>query len=675
MSKPAGYARALGQGLMFGFADEAEARARSALTGRSYEEELQAVRDEYARFTQENPMTSLAAEFAGGVVPSVAGMLMPGTQAVGAAAGARTLGALGRLGTSLKNTMGFGKTAGQRTLGENLARATGVGVVQGGLSGAGSSEGSRAIGAALGAGIGGALSPFFVAAPAAIGAGYRYGRQFFNPSVDAVKELAARGLSKYLRVSPQEMAQQIADDALIGVPSMPMNVGRGMTGKAESLAQRPGEAQEIIGEAIGRQRAGQRERITGQTQDLLSDRNYYDEIDEMQERLRTQANDAYNAAYEYGAVDDPVIMQILREDPRFREAFNRAQRISNTERLNAIANNQDPTPFEMQKVYQTTGEYDPQIVATLRQMGISEERLPGYLANLGDEAMQKVEVMVPDVRTLDYIKRGLDSMITEGYRGQGMSSPEAKALKDLRDTYVNRIDALVPEYGAARRQYAGDIEVRNAAEAGFEQFDRLDPEQVSRMFNDFSEAEKDAFRAGAARQLWGVVMNPSNNADYANRIIGSPATQMKLREIFPSDATYDLFEAALKRESELFKDASNVLAGSPTARRMAAMQTDDADTLLSAAGALAQQGFTQGILSGVLGAISRRAISDDVAKKMAEWLTADDPQKVAAVVAALEQFQTSQVPRTTQRIGMSATTSGGALGAGFPAPYAPPEEE
>jgi len=233
MSKPAGYARALGQGLMFGFADEAEARARSAFTGRPYEEELQAARDEYARFTQENPMTSLAAEFAGGVVPSVAGMLIPGTQAVGAAAGARTLGALGKLGTSLKNTMGFGKTAGQRTLGENLARATGVGVVQGGLSGAGSSEGSRAMGAALGAGIGGALSPLLVAAPATIGAGYRYGRQFVNPSDDAVKELAARGLSKYLRVSPQEMAQQIADDALIGVPSMPMNVGRGMTGKAE----------------------------------------------------------------------------------------------------------------------------------------------------------------------------------------------------------------------------------------------------------------------------------------------------------------------------------------------------------------------------------------------------------------------------------------------------------
>jgi hypothetical protein len=673
-----GYGRALGQGLAMGWSDEAEARARSAVSGRSYEDELRQIRREYADFSERNPIGAPLAEFVGGVVPSVAGMLLPGTQAAGVASGARTLGALGRLGSALKTQMGFGKTVSQRTLGENIARASGVGAVQGGIGGAGAADGdmgARAMGAGIGTGIGALLGPATVAAPAAAGSFGRWAGQYITPTDNMITDAAARRMLGSLEMSPQEMMQKLSEDAMLGVPSRPMNVSRGATGMTDILAQRPGESQRIIGEAIGDQRRGQRDRIVQNMQSTLSNKNYYDEMDSLQQRLRTLADEAYEAAYRYGPVDDPVIMGILRDNPRFKEAFARARAIANTERTNAQALGKDPSQFELQSVYRSTGQYDPQVVSALRQMGIPEDRMSSYLGNLGGDAMEMAEVMVPDVRTLDYIKRGLDSIINEGYRGQGMSVPEAAALKDLRNTFVNRIDEIVPEYRAARRQYAGDLEVRNAAEAGFEQFDRLDPEQVSRMFKDFSNAEKDAFRAGAARQLWGVVMNPSNEADYARRIIGSPATQQKLREIFPSGAAYDLFEAALKRESQLFKDASTVLGNSTTARRQAGMQAFEADPLLDSAAILTQQGFEGGIVNGVLNALSRNRVSDDVAKKMAEWLTADDPQKVAAVVEALEAFATQQAPRVTQRTGLSSALSGGILGAGFPAPYAEPDND
>lgn len=667
-----GYARAFGQGLGMGWSDEAEARARSMATGRPYEEELAKIRSEYAQFVEQNPIGALATEFAGGVLPSVAAMLLPGGQPAGVASGARTLGALGRLRSMLQTAAGSGKTVAQRSLGENVARAGLIGATQGAVSGAGASEGSRTPGAIIGGLLGGTLGPVAVAAPALLGAAGRWAGQYASPSIENIRDAAARRMTSNLGMTPMEMQQQLAEDAAMGVPSMPMNVSRGATGTADILAQRPGESQQTIGEAIGRQREGARDRLVSQVRQNLSPGSYYDSRDALQQRLRQNAQDAYQAAYEFGPVDDPVIMDLLRV-PQFKAAFQRAQSIAELEQAGAKATGQDPSQFALQRVYRSTGQFDPEAVAALRQMGIPEDKIPEYLSRAGDSAMQMEEIAIPDVRTLDYIKRGLDSLIDQGFRGEGMSPAEARALRDLRNTFVNRIDEVVPEYGAARRVYSGDLEVMEALDAGYENFAKMDPEEIASAWKTFSDAEKAAFRTGAARNLWGVVMNPSAEADYAKRIIGSPATRAKLQAIFPSDAAYNLFEAALQRESDLFKNASTILSGSATARRQAGMEAFEADPLLDAASVLAAQGFERGLVNGVINMFSRGKVSDKVANQMAEWLTADDPQKVAAVVAALEKFAQQQAPRVTRRTGYSAGVSGGTIGAGFPAPEAQEE--
>jgi hypothetical protein len=650
-----------------GWGDEAEARARSLATGNPYEDELARIRSEYARFTEENPVGSLATEFVGGALPAVAGMLLPGGQAAGVASGARMLGGLGRLRSALQTAAGSGKTVAQRSLGENVARAALLGGAQGAVGGAGASEGSRTPGAIIGGILGAGLGPAAVAAPALIGSAGRWMGQYLSPSLENIENAAARRMASGLGMSPEDMQRQLAEDAAMGVPSMPMNVSRGATGTADVLAQRPGESQQVIGGAIGRQREGARDRLASQVRQNLSPDNYYASRDQIQQRLRDNAQDAYQAAYEFGPVDDPVIMDLLRV-PQFKTAFQRAQSIAELEQAGAKATGQDPSQFALQRVYRSTGQFNPEAVAALRQMGIPEDKIPAYLSRAGDSAMQMEEVAIPDVRTLDYIKRGLDSLIDQGFRGEGMSPAEARALRDLRNTFVQRIDEVVPEYGAARRVYSGDLEVMEALDTGYEGFAKMDPEEIASAWNTYSDAEKAAFRTGAARNLWGVVMNPSAEADYAKRIIGSPATRAKLQAIFPSDAAYNLFEAALQRESDVFKNASTILAGSATARRQAGMEAFEADPLLDAASVLASQGFERGLVNGVLNMFSKGRVSDKVANQMAEWLTADDPQKVAAVVKALETFSAQQAPKTTRRTGYSAGLSGGTLGAGFPAP-------
>jgi hypothetical protein len=679
--------RALGQGVMFGFSDEAEAKARAERSGRPYDEELANIRREYAQFGEEYPIAQPALEFVGGALPAIAGMLIPGGQVSAPASVARLLGPLSRVGAEvarqpgvrnvvgglsrtadvLGDITGYGKTVSQRSLAENIGRGAVTGGVQGALSGAGASEGSRAAGALIGGVLGAGLGPAAVAVPALIGSAGRWMGQYASPSLQAIEDAAARRMSRSMGMTPEEMQTSITEAASMGVPAMPMNVSRGATGQADILAQRPGESQRVIGEGISQQREGARDRLIDQVRSNLSPAGYYSTRDAVQQELRDNARDAYRAAYDFGAVDDPVIMDLLRV-PQFKAAFQRAQSIANLEQAGAKARGEDPSQFALERVYRSTGQFDPAAVDALRQMGIPEDKIGSYLTQAGDSAMQMEEVAIPDVRTLDYIKRGLDSLIDQGFRGEGMSTAEAKALRELRNTFVDRIDTVVPEYADARRIYSGDLEVLDALDSGYENFAKMDPEEISMAWGGYSDAEKAAFRTGAARNLWSVVMNPSAEADYAKRIIGSPATRQKLQAIFPSDAAYKLFEAAMQRESQLFKDASTVLAGSATARRQAGMEAFEADPLLDAASVLATQGFEGGLINGVLNMFSKGRVSDSVATKMAEWLTADDPQKVAAVVDALNAFATRQAPTVTRRTGYSAGVSGGTLGAGFPAP-------
>ena len=652
MSKPlsglGGYTRALGQGLSMGWSDEAEAKARAAREQIPYEQALAQVRNEYSQFAEDNPIGAPLTEFVGGIAPAIAAMFVPGGQAAGVATGVRALGALGRIGS--------------RSTGQNLLRATGTGVGTGAISGAGSTEGDRVVGGALGAGMGGVLAPVAQLAPGLVGAGYRSVSDRFRSSPDVIEGAAARRINRALGdMTPQEMMQKINEDMMIGVPSMPANVNRGLLGTMEIMAQRPGKSGEIIGEAIGRQRSDMRDRIVGQGQNLLSPNRYFDERDAAVDALRTGARPYYESAYSVGQIDDPVINALLRV-PQFRQAFERAQSIADLEKANASALGEDVSNYALQRVYRSTGEFDPDAVAALRNMGIPEDRIPEYLASAQGNVMSMEEITLPDVRTLDYIKRGLDSMIDQGYRGVGMSTAEANALKDLRTTFVNRIDEIVPEYRQARNIYKGDLEVRDALDLGFQKFKTLQPEQVSKVFNDFGDAEKEAFRTGVARHLYDVVMGPSNDADYAARIIRSPKTQEKLKTIFASPAQYNLFEAALLRESELFRDASRALAGSATARRTAGIQEFDADPLMDAASTLATQGFERGIVSGILNLIGKGSVSDDLANKMAEWLSSDDPQKIAAVVQKLEQFQATAVPAFGGRRAASTGFVGGVQG-------------
>lgn len=424
----------------------------------------------------------------------------------------------------------------------------------------------------------------------------------------------------------------------MGVPASIANVTPGTIQLAESVVQRGGQPARELEDVIARQQAGSRERVGKQVRRGLRARNFYEEEDRMVQDLRQNANTVYDAAYAVGDIDDPVINRVLQE-PEFQGFFKRAQEIMDKKRLAAELDPEgDPSRYTLRPIY------DPQTGAI---------------------------TAVPDVRTLDYIKQGIDAQINELYKAG--KSAEAGALKDLRKQYVNRLDMLVPEYRTARAQYAGDIEVLDALRIGRDEFNKMDPEQVQAFMKTASKGEQDAFRTGVARNLFDQIMDPSTNIDAARKIIGSPSTRKALESIFETPAQRDFFMAALERETELFKAAGKILAGSPTEKRRAMREQLEARPgVAEAAAEVAAGGWMASALRGAIN-LFRRSLPDEYYQELADLLRTGGPKEVAAVVKLLEEAAKKREPREAAIGALEAGTVGGTLGVAPPAPMT--EEE
>lgn len=634
--KMTGAARAfLGQGLGMGWGDEAEAWLRSRLGGEAYEPALKRIRQEYAEYARQNPGTTMATEFAGGMAPAVGMMFVPGMQPAAAAQAQRsTAGALGRLAA--------------------------LGGVSGAVSGAGSAtEGERVTGAAVGGTLGTALG---VGIPVALrttkGAG-QWLRDRLAPSEKYIQSRASQKVSEALKesdMSPQQLDAALARDRAMGVPSTVANVDAAVADLAEAVAQRTGKGTRKVEKTLTQQKAGSRERTYQQVQKGLRPGEYYADEARLVKELRDKADPAYEAVFAHGAVDDPIINQVL-QNPTFQDAYRRGQKIAEAKALAAkLRGDPDYEKYLLKDIYEPKYVQDPQSGLPILQ---------GF--NLRE---------VPDLRTLDYVKRGLDDIIDAGFRGESSSGKtQAAALKDLRNQYRDRLDQLVPEYKDVRKMYAGDMEVLGAMRSGMDDFNKLDHEQVIKLVANMSQAEKDAFRTGVARHLYGRIMDSAQTRNAASNIINSPETTAKLQPLFDDPAHFRLFKAAMEREAQLFQQASRILGGSQTAKRGAMREALEEGGDIGQTIGQAVTGSPVNALTGLVARLANRAtITPAVADKMAEMLMAKNPADVAAVVKLLEDYAAQQVPRAVRATaGEAGAVTGGTASIWNPPPVEEPE--
>lgn len=645
-SYAAGLTRSIfGQGVGMGWGDEAEAWIRSKLGGGDYGTIRKDINKDYGRFAARNPVSSAVGEFAGGAAPAVAAMMMApatggATAPAAAAGGSRAIGALSRVAQN------------------PYARSAGISSAQGAVSGAGSadpgSRGSGAVGGAiLGAGIGAAAPVVMRGA----GAGLNWARERVLPSDRFVDDRALQKITRALEsdgLKPKDILYTMKGDEFLGVPSTVANTSEGLMGLADVVAQRTGKGARDVRRTLSEQKEGVRERAMDQTRKGLSDKNYFEDEARAVSELRGSANTLYDEAYAFGDVMDPRIMKVL-EHPRFASFFEKAQKISETEALAAELSGSSPAKFQLKQLYKPKNDKDGNLV--------------GFDL-----------VGVPDVRTLDYIKRGIDATIDSGFRGEGMSKAEANALKELRKIYVKSIDEAttdpttgVSAYSNARKKYAGDMEVIDAMRGGYKEFGSSSNEQISALFKEMSEAEKEAYRTGATRFFYDKIMNPSNDMNAAKRLIGSPEMRKKLEVLFDSPAKYQLYKAAMERESEMFNQASKALGGSPTIARDNARESfEEGSNIGELVGNAISGGWLSSLTNAAARAVSNVKMTDDVAERVSKMLMSKRPQDVANAVQQLEDFAAAQAP-TMRRLNAAEVGTGTGLTTAMPS--APPSDE
>jgi len=621
----ANFARAAGQGAGFSFGDEAIARVRAQIENRPYKEVLDEERAKYAAFANAHPYAALGTELVSGAIPTVAAAFVPGGQA-GTVAGTANL-----------------MSRGQKLY--NLAKASGSAGAQGFISGMGAAEGDIGDRFSEGTKTGATtavLGPVIGKAVTKTGQGLKAVKNAVMPSATHASDVAIQKVLKAMGrddVGMQSVRDILNRDRALAVKSTLSDVSPSLTSLGEAVITKPGPGRKQLGTIMEDRLASGRDNVSKRVgQQVGKGQNFVQQEDQMLATLRSNANNMYDNAYAFGTVNDPRIMRVL-EDDTFKQAYKEARAIANKERRTAELRGENTSRFDLKPIYTV------------------------------DSAGNTTIGQAPDVRTLDYIKRGIDALIDKGYKGDGMSSAEASALKNLKKEFVNVIDEATTvngqsAYKQARSKYAGDREVLDALQLGRVDFlsPKLLPDRAKAMVAKMSDAEKDALRIGVAQSILTQIGETPNQINAAQKVIGAVNTKQRLSALFDNANQYQLFEAALMREADLFRNAQQMVRNSRTTNRAEAVKDLNAkENMFDIAGEVIDvaNATPGGLVSRVLKFLSNSApLSEKTAAKLSTMLKASAPADIDKVLTQLEQGAAKLVASTKKDVKRQRVVSG-----------------
>lgn len=156
------------------------------------------------------------------------------------------------------------------------------------------------------------------------------------------------------------------------------------------------------------------------------------------------------------------------------------------------------------------------------------------------------------------------------------------------------------------------------------------------------------------------------------KVVSGSYNEAKNRPLFESDTKFDLFNAAMKRESELHEQARDLLAAS--SRGVRAKSTENMGGNARAYGSAAVQAFSGNPLGGSKSlmntaavAISNPGLNDKVARELTTRLLSTDPNDVAAAVKLMEVYA-AKVEKTLQNRGRNELKTVSGIVAAKPRP-------
>jgi hypothetical protein len=587
------------QGLTLGFGDEFEATVKSLLNKRPYEENVAAIRFAKQEFETQYPNQALASE----VIGSLPLAFAAGAGAVNVASKIpQAANLLSKIPTSLK---AFGGTSV-------------VGGAGGAVTGAGTAtEGERVRGAQEGAVTGAILAPVVLGGiKAGSSATKTVAERLGIPEaaktiVEATKDIPIvrniTGKTAEFFGMGGDTAQRKADTKIIQalqrdnltLPEIKaaMDNIRQSGYKPETIMEFGGKATKQLGETVAsypgarvvaenlaeERKSGAGNRILTDFQQAFKVNKDPMEIADDIIRLRNAASKPlYDAAYASPVSIGNKTIDNIMLDPAFQSAYARANRIA------------------------------------------TREGFP--LAPL------KPEGNTFDLKTIDYVKRGIDDEINWSKTpASGLGKDEVNSLKKVRGQFMDQVDSQAPkEYKAARQAFGGPTQVFDAIENGRGFFD-IDARTLKKTYDSLNPAEKDGFAIGAYDAIRTKIQSGADGIDQIKRTFGSPEKRDQIKVLIGDDAFKNL-ELQLGREKAIRSTDIQITGGSPTQRRTEAAREFEGSTELVPQ--MAEKGLVKGGMDYLLRSVTGPGTR--TAERLAPDLFGIDPAQQAQVIDRLK---------------------------------------
>lgn len=568
----------------FGLADEISAGlgAATGIGGKfgEYDRNLMRQRVEQEQRDNQDPISSIAGRVAGGIGTGVA---------------------LAKGGLTLA-----GRVAPTAGLGTKIAVGSAGGAAGGGAYGFGSGEGipdrlaQAGGGAVMGGFIGGAVPVAATVLKAATKPIRDAVSARMNPGGYASQKIAERlGASNLSVTEAMRKARPGENLADVG--------GESTRTLLRTAANIPGKAKDSISKTVTLRQFGQGDRLRDIVRKTFADPDAFEA--QKAALFKTQAETSgplYQRALAKKGVWNDRLNQFLK-DPVVARATAQGVKI---QRLESLAEN---VPFNP------------------KDMAITAF----------NEAGDPIISGVPNMRTINVIKKGFDAML-EGARHPitGRLTEEGRAIDAVRRSFLSEVDRINPDYATARKSFATFMQVNDAMELGKTAFTKTPAflfEKVSKM----TPVEKVAARSGAAEAMRKAIDEAGWTHNAVLKIFGNRQKVSALRTLFGSPKEFAKFRSAIFSEMRKRKTYEAVKGNSTTAAQMADMLDaggleGQAETVKTAA--------TQGMTAAALQFVGSRlrmlgGLTPEVADQIGKRLLTSNPQKLQELALALTAIE------------------------------------
>jgi len=594
-----GFMRSVAQGVTFGFADEIEALAKSAVGDGTYEQEVAKVRAGKAAYEGEYPMRAMAGEIAG-ALPSLAfpaGLALKGATTVGKAVLPAT-----RMAPR-------GAPAAAPTFTGEGIKATAVGTGEGFLGGYGRGETEaerfeKGVQEGIIGGVGGATIQ------SAIGGGTRL-LQSMQP-VDVVAQ--QRVASTIARGDEPRVSSEVTERLATG-DEMPETLADIIGGQAQKTvkATRMGGEQDFdvaTGKFLTERMTDAPTRVSQAVGDFGEGLgvDVFEELDA--DVLRLIRDDAAYKAYQPIREANP---ELSIRDMGFDKFFD--------------------DDMISESVYNKVVSDMRRLVAGGKMEADSIDGVPNYQAI--KRALNRGRDVNAPFAFFDQVQREIADVARKGKSGETRTS--GASYQGIADDMDLLLRTKVDGYADAKSAYKANSDVLTASELGKKAASKS--RTAAQVEKDLSGLGEDARKAYIQSALNSLVRTfDVEGRDYATRILQSKESKAKLKALVgeQSDEVYTNLLTRLGRESRMARSGQAMTPRSDTAQNLAMMQGQGLDILQSP-----MQQVQQRLLEGIVSNLPSRRSA--VTQRAGEMLMETAPYQQRRILSGVE----SQLP--TQR--------------------------